>query len=88
MPGYPWTDDELAILADTSLTLREVAQRTGRSVQACGSRAAREGIDRRAGDWSPLEDNAIRAAIRNAARALGRSERAIARRAVTLTRDG
>lgn len=41
-----WAEDELALLRDTSLTLAEVAERTGRSLVAVEHKAIRLGIDR------------------------------------------
>jgi 5-methylcytosine-specific restriction endonuclease McrA len=42
-----WTEDELALLRDTSLTLMEVARRTGRPIHGVENRAYRAGISRR-----------------------------------------
>jgi len=41
-----WTEAELALLADTSLSLAEVAERTGRSLQGVANKAYRLGIAR------------------------------------------
>lgn len=41
-----WNEDELALLRDTSLTLVEVAARTGRTVAAVEHKAIKEKVDR------------------------------------------
>lgn len=42
----PWAEAELALLRDTSLTLAEVAERTGRTQAAGEHKAAKLGVDR------------------------------------------
>lgn len=44
--GTPWTEDELELLRDVSLSLAEVAARTGRSPSSAEHKASRLGIDR------------------------------------------
>jgi hypothetical protein len=41
-----WTEDEKALLRDTSLSLQEVSDRTGRPYGSCISKASQEGIRR------------------------------------------
>lgn len=42
----PWSDCELVLLRDTSLSLAEVAKQTGRSVPSVEHKASRLGVDR------------------------------------------
>jgi len=51
----PWTEAELALLRDTSLSLAEVAAQTGRSLATCRTKASWLGIKRRRGAWLPWE---------------------------------
>lgn len=44
--GARWSADELTLLKDTSLSLAEVAERTGRTEAAAGGKASKLGIDR------------------------------------------
>jgi hypothetical protein len=46
MPRQPWTEAELDLLRDTSLSLAEVAERTGRGLSAVEHKAVRLGADR------------------------------------------
>jgi 5-methylcytosine-specific restriction endonuclease McrA len=53
-----WTEAELALLSDTSLSLAEVAERTGRPYQGVANKAHRLGIRRHQSsdiDWSDPE---------------------------------
>lgn len=55
MPGLPWSEDELKLLRDTSLSLKEVVARTGRPRQGVEHKAARIGVRRyepSSIDWS------------------------------------
>lgn len=45
----------MELLRDTSLSLREVAERTGRSYQVCKQKAYHLGIKRKRGAWQPWE---------------------------------
>lgn len=54
-----WTEAELELLRDTSLTLVEVSARTGRPLSSCKVQASRRGIVRRAG-WSAAEMELLR----------------------------
>ena len=49
--GAPWSEDELEILRDTSLSLKEVEERTGRAVGSCRVKAGSLGIHRYG--WPP-----------------------------------
>lgn len=51
----PWTAVELALIRDTSLTLAEVAERTGRDRRNCAAKASRLGVRRKRGAWLPWE---------------------------------
>jgi 5-methylcytosine-specific restriction endonuclease McrA len=57
--ALPWTEAELAVLADTSLSYDEVSARIGRTVATVKSRASLTGVPRRqravAGNWSAWE---------------------------------
>jgi hypothetical protein len=50
-----WSEAELDLLRDVSLTLAEVAERTGRSLATCKARASQLKIKRRRGAWQPWE---------------------------------
>lgn len=53
MTRRPWTDSELALLRDTSLSLTEVAGLTGRPLHGVENRAHRFGVRRYREVWVP-----------------------------------
>jgi 5-methylcytosine-specific restriction endonuclease McrA len=53
MSRQPWTEVELALLRDVSLSLKEVAERTGRPIKGCYNQASRLGIRRYREEWVP-----------------------------------